>query len=643
MCLDSISAFTEALQGQSVVFFTGSGISLDSGLASVTDVLERTVDKLLPSMNGDQRSRILNTQPELFYSILLESCHSDPKCMDMWKCLNPTKWTKDYTPRPNFVHGFIAAASYLAELPVFTVNYDTMFEEACKILKIPYIVLTDPPAPPVPEPVGDRPPPLRICKLHGSVEITDTGDVDLLSFKTTMTEISRYNRDWMKYLGFFAERCHFCFAGYSGRDIDFYPHMRDFLKDSDRRPFWFMSKKTVDSHGSTYINAADIDPTCVIPEYTNKIFPGICDAVFRDTGYLDDLRRNFDVPSRLSREREVFLNHVKDRMTPVSIDPDFFWIMFCRYTGLNEMAADAIACFHPDQASMENWKYDQLLTVKMMVARERAQFWQYRTAAWELLHTSLRRRSRTPEEDLHILDAGLQLVSAGSMDIPHYLYFPLPLCYRKYGLALLARLKYTILIFVFRIFCRHREKRWSGFREMASFIMQEARLRALAVDVGFCQVFQTKLSQRICIDRLKLLWAEASESGNYITATNVYKYLDRLSPNQDYRTYLERAVSMTYDISARAIMKRDTSNFDDGLNDAMNNGNTLNIIKILLGMAHKTYVNKGTPLLPEEKQETLFNKMRDVQSKHLSKAFAYICRKYFGHTAFYKDKKLTIL
>lgn len=379
----------------------------------------------------------------------------------------------------------------------------------------------------------------------------------------------------------------------------------------------------------------------IIQEYPSKIFPDMCDTVFGDT---PDLKLLFDISPALSKgEAEGFLNYVKDCMTPVPIDPDFFWILFCRHTGLNEMAAEALARFHPDPMALEGWKYGQLLSAKMMVARERALFWQYRTAAWELLRASLRRKPRAPEDDLHILNAGLQLVSANLMDIPHHLYFPLPLCYRKYGLALLVRLEYTILMLAFRIFCWHREKRWSGFKEMASSIVQEAQLRALAIDVRVCQAFQAKFLQHICMNRLEKLQDEAKTSGNYITATSVFKYLNRLFPNSDYETNVDRAISLSNDISTDSIMKRDCGNYEDGFKAAIHNGNTLNIIKNLLGMAYKTYLSGETPPLSEEKQEILFSRMRDVQSKHLSKAFAYICRKYFGRTAFYRNKKLTIL
>lgn len=125
MC--SIDTLTNQLINDSVVFFVGSGVSYSSCLPSADEILRGTCQKLLPSLSRKQIELILNGQPEVVYSILMECCHQDVACLDMWRCLSPANWKGEYHPEPNFEHCFIVAYSMRAGVPIFTVNYDTMF------------------------------------------------------------------------------------------------------------------------------------------------------------------------------------------------------------------------------------------------------------------------------------------------------------------------------------------------------------------------------------------------------------------------------------------------------------------------------------------------------------------------------------
>lgn len=669
--LSDIDCLTRELQNKSVVFFAGSGISYDSGLVDVLDVLSRTVNTLLPSLSDEQKEEIQKIQPELFYSILLESCHGDPRCMNMWKCLDPNQWTHDYTPLPNLVHCFVAAYSYCAGLPVFTVNYDTMFEDACTALGISsFEVRTEPP--PFPE---TDPHPLRICKLHGYVALTPEGAVDLSAFKTTMTEISKYNKPWLDYLTFCMERSHICFIGYSGRDIDFYPHMRNFLKRPGvPYPFWMMGETSVARRNETFLNADAIERTRIIRGYPSSIFPGMREAVFKNSPFYTPMMALPSEPyKRLIAEKGPFLDTIKAHMDIVPINPELFWILFCQRKGYNDKAAEAISNFSQDLSSLKKWERGLFLNAKMMTAREHARFRQYREAARALLFPALLLRAKEPEDYLRIMDASLQLVSAGAMDIPAHLYFPIPLRYRRYGRILGVRLRYALLNAAFRGLCKRQARKYGYFEEMAGGIVQEARIRTLAIDVRLCQALPEEKLKNIqmhaesknrylaygpkillrgmllwknrCINRLKLLQNEASAAGNYITATSVSKYLGRLLPDIDYRVDIERAVSMTSDISTASISLRDRGDFEEGLAEAVRNGNTLNVVKNLLGLAHKKYMAGkagGQPLLSPDQEALLFANMRDVESEPLAKAFAYICRQYFGREAVCEGGHLVI-
>ena len=126
----------DSLKKQNCFFFTGSGISLSSQVASVSDVLGHTCNVFLPEYESDfshvpvemsRKDYICNfIQPELFYSILLDFAQ-DETVLGMWNCLKQDHYTKRYTPKPNFIHYFIVVYSYLSNVPIFTMNYDKMF------------------------------------------------------------------------------------------------------------------------------------------------------------------------------------------------------------------------------------------------------------------------------------------------------------------------------------------------------------------------------------------------------------------------------------------------------------------------------------------------------------------------------------
>lgn len=191
-----------SLKEKRCFFFTGSGISYASKIASVKDVLKHTCNKFIPTFNtddtcippvGDDHIKTRTdyicesqkVQPELFYSVLLD-CAGTERVLEMWNCLKQDHFTTDYCPQPNTIHFFIVTYSYLANVPVFTMNYDKMLEKACEKLNIPFCVLPYDKDTPSIMPQNQ----VIICKLHGDLREDVGHEVTRKDIKTTMSDIS---------------------------------------------------------------------------------------------------------------------------------------------------------------------------------------------------------------------------------------------------------------------------------------------------------------------------------------------------------------------------------------------------------------------------------------------------------------------
>lgn len=199
-----------------LLFFCGSGISYASFLPSAMTVLENTCKIFLPkNIDKEKLNKIIHIQPEIFYEQLLKITNNNRNALNLWKCLH-----KKYNYSvPNSAHLFIVDYSYKHAVPIFTTNFDLMFEEAAQLLGIDYEVLLATDAPP--QEKGNK---LRICKLHGSIA-DNNGNLSIDSLFTTMTQISRVNQGWVEFIMNYMSDKNLCFVGYSGRDLDYFPFL----------------------------------------------------------------------------------------------------------------------------------------------------------------------------------------------------------------------------------------------------------------------------------------------------------------------------------------------------------------------------------------------------------------------------------
>lgn len=220
------------------------------------DVLRASGKVFLPK-HPSVGSVLRRIQPERFYERLLQLTSSDRRRLALWRVLSlPYK--------PNVNHYFITRYSWRAHVPVFTTNFDTLLEQAAESQGIRINVIQGADTFGPRSLVRNK---LNILKLHGTIG----ADGDVSGIRVMMTEISRFNPGIIQYIQAQMERRHLVVVGYSGRDLDHFPFIREKSKDSkSKRIFWinaFHHKRAID-----YKNALSVGQkgASIIFDYPNE-------------------------------------------------------------------------------------------------------------------------------------------------------------------------------------------------------------------------------------------------------------------------------------------------------------------------------------------------------------------------------------
>ncbi|MGH8611240.1 MAG: SIR2 family protein [Gammaproteobacteria bacterium] len=216
----AIEDFKGKFDAGEIIFFAGSGICYDSGLPTAADVLSRTAACTLPDLQESEMEeveKIIGTiQPELFYETLISLTEGGSTTLSLWNSLcGVTQKRFGFKVGPNINHTAIVSNSALHRNPIFTTNFDTLFEDACKASAIPY-------CPYLPSQKNNdffRDTRVRIVKLHGCINHSK-------SMLHTMTNITRKNLFWLDVLKESVRNKALCIVGYSGRDLDIFPTIK---------------------------------------------------------------------------------------------------------------------------------------------------------------------------------------------------------------------------------------------------------------------------------------------------------------------------------------------------------------------------------------------------------------------------------
>ena len=596
-------------------FFTGSGISIESGIAKVEDVLKHTCNKFLAGFDNDysfvpqKMSRkdyiCEGVQPELFYSILLE-CTEKERVLEMWNCLKRDHFTSSYCPQPNIIHYFIVAYSYFANIPIFTMNYDKMFEDACEKLNLPFCVCVNAP---LNKSLQTQ---VVICKLHGNLKENSGNKVTQSDIGTTMSAISKKNIDWLEYIKKIMQTHDMCIWGYSGRDIDYFPFLLEYA-NMKKRFFWTIGdpkKSEVDK--LTEVNASSLPNVRKIigyPSHMKNELIKVLSSFYNSNDIVQNIL-NLIMNNPVSTEaKEQFLKEIELSIdaTDIYFDSDIFWMLLMKVTGQNKVLGNIIRALlernKEEYNSLTDKEKFRLLDARIFFARERADFFTYRQIAKELKKKA--KKSGLPDEEKRKYSeiAKVQYVSSLQMCVPSALTLKVPLLKKRYGLLLLVRIGYAFL--------NHRFRCNKELYSNNQFLAQECEIRSLAID---CKVPFFKKRTR---EKLRNLRNRAYDIGNYATIIGANKYLAQLEAPDKYEQEIKSFGTIVSDLSALSIINRDI-NPDKALEYAKENDNTLNIVKAIF--AKKSMINKGINMtISNDEKRLLFDSIQIITPKSLRK------------------------
>lgn len=244
---DALAEFLRDYHAGRLVFFAGAGASFDSQAPMPLEVLNasgrcflppRAVSEILPKPKTEA-GPFAGLQPEVFYEHLF-NLTGDEEALFLWRVLSPA-WRQarksPLSPNPN--HLALARYADRTGIPIFTTNFDDLFEAAADALGLEKEVITPtlttcrtlaelrhtPP----------RPGCVTIVKLHGTIVFE--GREVLSSLRSTMQGISIADENALAVLQQYRQGRTMAFLGYSGCDIDLFPSFQK--ANLSPAPYWF--------------------------------------------------------------------------------------------------------------------------------------------------------------------------------------------------------------------------------------------------------------------------------------------------------------------------------------------------------------------------------------------------------------------
>lgn len=319
--MTDLGNFSEAFLRGDVTFFCGSGISCASGLPSADQVLRRTASALLPALSRDQLDEIVSIQPEVFYETIINASQQTPqRCLALWLALHPLAQRRyGVNCVPSYSHIAISEYASKHKRPIFTTNFDTLFERACEMLGKEFIVYS-----PLDKPPSQRSPHcVSIIKLHGTIR-------SLGSMFTTMTHITKLNRPWLDFFLNEASSSHICILGYSGRDLDLFETIAIRSISAEKQTFW--------------INKFADDPSDAASRRCNAIriedmYP---DDVFKAMGSIKVLENTQETATGIAQLLNDLSVRLAKRLALVSSQQELLYGLLLTKAGLHRASAVVI-------------------------------------------------------------------------------------------------------------------------------------------------------------------------------------------------------------------------------------------------------------------------------------------------------------
>lgn len=222
--MDSRSFLVNRLRDGELVFFVGSGVSLQppACLPGAPALTRLAADLFLPEdpSVADAVAEVVSAiQPEVFYEqISLFAPDAPARLLEVLGTNRPA----------TLGHLLIALIAARTGGPIITTNFDLLLERAARDLGIKTAV-----AGPFDE-FGFLEGRLSIWKVHGSIDqLARFGNAAVM---TTMARITQPNLGLLEQIAKLAQKRHLCLIGYSGRDIDLFPYLCQL--PNKKAPIW---------------------------------------------------------------------------------------------------------------------------------------------------------------------------------------------------------------------------------------------------------------------------------------------------------------------------------------------------------------------------------------------------------------------
>lgn len=616
-------------------FFAGSGISYLSFMPSAGKILNNTALIFLPSDEEYKHAKekvIVNEkeyyiQPELFYENLLY-IHKSNDALTLWKSLSPDYLKMSgYPVTPNINHLFIVDYSVKNKVPIFTTNFDCLFEEAARELGYEYEVLlpyTDAETNAI-QLFRDGSPKsgmAYIFKLHGSIISHNVESLEALN--TTMVSITKINYPVIDFLEMMCKNRHIIFLGYSGRDIDYFPEIKK--RSISLKPFWidqFHDIATKDN--CKYIGA---NPVVFFP---NEIFEQ----------EKPDLNR--PIPSiNTSVEEKIFRSLQEEIIKKVKITNDEKLLLLgllIKETGNYKLAYKLLLSLYRNN-SLSAEKRAILLLSLSGLAHENSLYESCGFFAKEALRVTQQKRYLGN----YAVRALLQTSEAKRMLIAHDAVFIPNINYPDAALALISFLTNALLVKVkVQGIKNKKDKEIADIFAIHDLIEHRIRFFAM-IQALFKPVIDkteipfTKLIRTWLINRWQEIQQESFLEGHSHGIATAIRFETRIKWDADelhdgthifeMRTY-ETGKGLTLNNIAEDLFKHGQYTdakkyYREFSNTGIKSGNKLNAIKGLLGIAKCNRALLTTPLLEKNDLIVLKELMKDVEGKNWQNYFSRV-------------------
>lgn len=628
----------EMLRAGKLFFFAGSGISYESHLPSATEILKHTAEAMLPSLPHDEVAWICSTvQPEIFYEIIINTTGTRDS-LHLWSSLHAaTQRRFGMNCYPNLAHQFIVEYASKYKWPIFTTNFDFMFEAAATALNFQYKVFLPETDPPSIEDIASGT--VAICKLHGSIQDSD-GEFTPESLWTTMTEISKVNTQWISYLQQCMTRGHLCFVGYSARDIDLFPYLKAFALAPDIKPVFWINRFPGDNSNQA---SRDCNAVRVEDMYPRQAFEAAIDqfGIQMDaTRYMPLRQDETDIHSRdpsnllqsLSRELEAKL----------TLSPAVKSLMYGFLLGrLSNFARARNVLLELEASAARELSERQCGELLLNCARLSHELSRY-SSCRRYARLALRHSRTMADGGLEIrLQARCLLSEALRMSIPGETYFSRRGDIRLYALFVLAVLHFVFTASLNRCSMLFAGKKLSDLNTAPQHELLEHSIRLGAIlqrALGSPQKGWRRLWRKLLEARWNRLHAISYKLGYAAGVANTRRFLYRLDPNREVKTESDNIYNlMTYstgkELSARnlADVAVNEGRFDDArvlyrdfIARAQTSGNRLNAIKGLAGIMYVNHLAGVKPLLDQGEADLFCSLTAEFEGRLWQSHFAFL-------------------